>query len=449
MIRRTLAALSLLAATAVAQEKPRSLNSVLDGVRASTKVPGLAAAAVRDGKIVGVGVAGVRELGKPEPIALGDPFLVGSCTKAMTRLLYARLIQAGKIASDATLPQLLPDVAMNDAYKAATLADLMRHTAGLQPYTRITPQSTPIVFELRGEPAEVRGKFVEHLLQEPAAGTVGKDFVYSNAGYALLGNVAERRCGKPWEDLLAKEVFAPLGIRSATIGLPPPDAQAGMPIGHRRGPGGYEADRNGPSVAGLFAPAGGVVLPIEDFARFAIAEAAVEKGDGGEFVGKETCAMLPALRPMGAGRGEGAVFLGGQGTYTAAFAVWPSKAFGVVVCSNGGESDDVCEAAIDAVRAACAPEIEAPSKAVLAAGPGRRLGVQMRALPGESLVIVQVDPGSLAEKGGLKVDDEIVALDGKPYLEWKQEDFTPALRAPNAKVTVMRAGKKIELVMPE
>src|SRR5689334_11567790 len=75
-------------AAAAANEAPRSLDATLDGIRSTTGIPGLAAAAVRDGKIVAVGVSGVRELGKPEPIARGDRFLVGSCTKAMTRLLY-------------------------------------------------------------------------------------------------------------------------------------------------------------------------------------------------------------------------------------------------------------------------------------------------------------------------------------------------------------------------
>jgi CubicO group peptidase (beta-lactamase class C family) len=446
---KSILASALLSVICAAQEAPRSLNSLLDDVRSKSGVPGLAAAAVRDGKIVAVGVTGVRELGKPDVIAVGDRFLIGSCTKAMTRLLYARLIQQGKIAADATLPELLPGVPMRDEYKQAKLADLVRHTAGLQPYTLITPERTPIVFELHGAPAEIRGKFVEHLLQEPPAGTVGKDFVYSNAGYALLGNAAERKCGKPWEELVATEVFAPLSMKSAKIGLPAAGGQSGMPIGHARGPKGYAVEPDGPPVTGLFAPAGGVVLPIEEFARFAIAEIDVEKGDAGTFVGKETCAKLASLRLRDAGREEGEAFFGGQGTYTAAFAVWPSKGFGVVVCSNGGESDDACQAAVDAVRAACAPEIAAPSHAVLAAGPGRRLGVQMRAESGKSMVIVKVESGSLAEKGGLQVDDEIVAVDGKAIANWPQEELTPAIRAPKAKITVMRAGKKVELVMPE
>jgi CubicO group peptidase (beta-lactamase class C family) len=438
------------ASPARVQDSKTSLDKLLDQIRERTHLPGIAAAAVRDGKIVAAGVSGVRELGKPDAIQASDRFLIGSCTKPMTRLLFARLIQAGKIAADAKLPDLLPGVKMRDEYRNATLADLMRHTAGLQPYTRITPKETPIVFELQGTPMERRGRFAEHVLLEAPAGAVGKDFVYSNAAYAILGNIAERKMGKPWEDLMAEEVFKPLHIGSVTIGLPEGDAAAGMPRGHERTPKGYEVAKHSPPVAGLLAPAGGVVLTIEDFARFAIAEVAVERGDGGDFLSRETCAKLPALRPKDAGSEEGGAFFGGQGTYTAAFAVWPSKGFGVVVCTNGGGSDDGCQAAIDAIRAACAPEIVESPRPILAGGPasGRKLGIQVRAEPDGPFVIVKVEPGSLGEKGGLQADDEVVALDGKAIGEWDQDEIIPAIRAPKAKLTVLRGGKKIELEMP-
>jgi CubicO group peptidase (beta-lactamase class C family) len=440
----------LLLGAARAQEAPVSVDKVLAEVRANSQVPGIAAAAVRDGRILAIGVAGVRELGKAQPIEKADRFVIGSCTKAMTRLLVGRLLQAGKIRPEATLPQLLPEVKMRDEYTKATLADLMRHTAGLPPYTRITPQLTPIFFELQGPPMEARSKFAEHVLQEAPAGTVGKDFVYSNAGYAILGNVAERRVGRPWETLITDEVFTPLKMTAVRIGLPDGPANPPVASGHERTPHGYELAKDSPPVTGLLAPAGGVVLGIEDFARFAIAEVAVERGDAGEFLGKETCTRLPPLRPKDSSGSEGEAFFGGQGTFTAAFAVWPSKSFAIVVATNGGDSDEVCQAALDAVRAACAPDVPAPPGVIRATGPagGRFLGIQMRAGSDGSFVVVRVDPGSLAEKGGLRVGDQLAALDGKAISEWPQEEIAPAIRAPNARITVLRDGKKVEIEIP-
>lgn len=364
---RTALVLSL-ALPALAQDKPASLDAQLAELRKRTHVPGLAAAVVREGKIVALGASGLRELGKPEPLLADDRFVIGSCTKHMTRMLFARLIQAGKVAPESKLPVLLPGVKMREEYGQATLADLLRHTAGLPSYERINRKLTPIVFELQGTPMERRSRFAEHVLQESPAGRVGQDFVYSNAAFSILGNIAERALGKPWEELMAAEVFVPLHMDSAVIGLSAAEKLGPMPKGHERTPKGVVVAQDSPPVEGLFAPAGGVVLSIGDFARFAIAEAAAEHGECGEYLGKEACAKLAGLRARDAGP-EGEVFLGGQGTFTAGIAVWPSLGFGVVVCTNTGDSDEVCEAAVDALRAAFAPEIKA-RKRMRFGGPG-------------------------------------------------------------------------------
>ena len=79
---------------------------------------------------------------------------------------------------------------------------------------------------------------------------------------------------------------------------------------------------------------------------------------------------------------------------------------------------------------------------------GRKLGVQVRAEPGGAFVITKVEPGSLAEKGGLQAGDEVLAIAGKPLADWKQEEILPALKAPKAKLEVLRAGKHVQLEMP-
>ncbi len=441
---KALRALPLLPALLVAQQPP-ALQPLLDGLRTKAGVPALAAAVVRDGKIVAVAVSGVRELGKPEPVTLADRWVVGSCTKPMTRLLLSRLAQAGKLRFDQPLAEAFPGVPMQAAYAKATVADLLRHTTGLPAYTRITPKLTPIVFELKGEPRSMRDRFAAHVLMEPPAGEPGR-FLYSNAGFSLLGNLAERAGGKPWEDLMGQEVFGPLGMKSAVIGLAAAQAAGPLPTGHAREDAGFTVARSGPPLAGLFAPAGGAVLTIEDFARFALAQAAVEGGKGGAFLGPAATAVLPGLRPADEGPArEGAVFLGGQGSYTAGFAVWPSKQFGVVVATNGGDSDEVCESVIEALRAAYAPELAGPPKPPQ----GPRLGIMLQGEEDGQLILGGVAPGGLGERAGLKPADRITAIDGKAIPELGGPDgVLAALRRPGAKLRVLRAGQVLELVLP-
>lgn len=419
------------------------LGTLLEQVRAKTGAPGIAAAVVKDGKILAVAVRGVREQGKPAQVQPGDRFLVGSCTKPMTRLLLARLAQAGKLRFEATLADAFAGVPMREEYRGATVADLLRHTAGVPAYTRITPKETPIVFELQGEPHQRRERFAAHVLQQPPAAPPGR-FLYSNAGFVLLGSLAERIGGEPWESLMAKEVFTPLGMASAAIGRG--EEKGPVPSGHRRASEGFEPARSGPPVAGLLAPAGGVVLAVEDFARFAIAQIDAERGRGGSFLSEPTLKSMPSLRPADAAPGEGEVFLGGEGTFTAAFATWPSFGFGVVVCTNAGDSDDACVAAVDALRAAFAPKIPVPKRE---GGRGRGLGVQLRAEEGGDLQVVAVAPGSPAARSGLQAGDRILAIGGKPVKDLGEGGIRSALQAPGAKLTLRRGAQTVECVLPK
>ncbi len=441
-----LAALLHFATFACAQGQA-SADAVLAPVRERTQIPGLAAAVVRDGKIIAVGVAGVRELGQPELVQPGDPFLVASCTKLMTQLLVGRLVQDGRLRLDATMAQLLPGVKLRPEYAKATLGDLLGHTAGLPAYTRITPHDTPIIFELKGSPKQQRDTFVAHVVQENPAGAVGSDFVYSNAGFVALGNIAECAAGKPWESLIQEQVFQPLGVRSATVGFPGGAAANALPKGHARTPNGFAPAKYEPPNAGVFAPAGGICLAIEDFARLAAAEVSLEAGRETAFLNQATANAVSAQAAKRAPRGESRVYFGGQGSFTAACAVWPAQGLGIVVCTNGGDSDEVCLAAVEALRAAFAPDVP-PQSAGGGPNSGPKLGVRLRAEAGGPVFFDEVAPGGLADKLGIKSGDEIVSIDGKAIGAPEPAVLSAALRVPGARLELRRDGKIVEIRLP-
>lgn len=349
-------ALLLLPALALAQGTPSSpLEALAREARERSGIPGLAVAVVLDGGVVAQAAAGVRRLGSPAPIEPQDHFLAGSCTKAMTRVLLARLAQAGTLDLDQPLAKALPGVPMREDYRKATVRDVALHRAGLQPYTRIGPRVTPALFELKGPPEARRAAFVRQVLQQAPAGRPGEEEVYSNAGYALLGALAEQAAGKPWEALMAEEVFAPLGMAGARLGRSEELGLGPGPEGHGRGPGGFEAGLRAPPITGALAPAGAANLTLADFAAFAAALADAEAGRPSAFLGPKGLKALASLRPPGKGPPEGAVLLGSEGTFTAGFALWPSRRLAVVVLTNGGFADEVPEELIEAARARYAP----------------------------------------------------------------------------------------------
>jgi CubicO group peptidase (beta-lactamase class C family) len=422
---------------------PVDLGPAIDPIRARTGVPGIAAAAVRDGEIVALGVSGVRAQGDPTPVGAADPFLIGSCAKAMLRVLTARLADAGTLSFGMTLGEALKDVPMREEYRAVTLQQILAHRGGIQPYTEIGPKLTPWLFELEGSPVEQREAFTAHLLSEPPAAPPGTEEVYSNAGFGIVAHIAERLTGTPWEQLLRDQVFAPLGMSTAKVGLPTSAADPSGVRGHFRGTDGYRLAPGWREPLPPIAPAGMVSCSIGDFARFAGKLALIEAGNADGFLSPSAAASASESMPSG-GPIDGVPFLGGEGTFTAAFALWPSRGLAIVVETNGGDSDDVCQALIEAVRAAVATDVPAGSN-LISPSPGRGgFGLMLRA-EDDKLVIAGVNPGSPAASAGLAKGDQIVRLDGTAIRGMPPGDRMALLHRERVTMTVLRDGKEIDV----
>jgi D-alanyl-D-alanine-carboxypeptidase/D-alanyl-D-alanine-endopeptidase len=51
-------------------------------------------------------------------------------------------------------------------------------------------------------------------------------FVYSNLGFALLGEALAARAGVSYAELVAQRITGPLGMRDTAVGLPPEGGSA-------------------------------------------------------------------------------------------------------------------------------------------------------------------------------------------------------------------------------
>lgn len=345
---------------------PKDLGDLLEAIRKEHKLPGLAAAVVRRDQIVAEGVAGARQVGKDDKIALEDRFPIGSCTKRMTGLMIGRVIDSGKLSFDTTLAEVLPDIKMRDEYRKVTVAQLLSFTGGIQPYTQINPRLTPILFELKGAAPEQREQFIKHLLQEEPVVKPGSEKRYSNASYALAAFVASRRTRREWETLLEEEVFKPLGLTKAGFGRPRSKERPNEPWLHSKGaalmlkrPGQRAAVDNAVddkeyqpepeerrSIEAL-AAAGNVHCSIRDFAKFASFELLAIQGKNS------------LLKPATAKRwqelsqdeqADGRAVFGGSPFSTAGYVLWSSKNMAAVVAVNGGSAREACEALFKTVR---------------------------------------------------------------------------------------------------
>ncbi|MEO8351102.1 MAG: serine hydrolase domain-containing protein [Chthoniobacteraceae bacterium] len=254
-----------------AEQSAEDISVLLEPIRNQYQLPALTAAAVINGKIVSLGTAGARRLGDPTPATNSDLWHIGSCTKSMTATLAAGMIEEGLLRWDSTISETIPTLkgALHPDWEKVTLEQLLTNRSG-------APGQAPgdlwkAAWKQEGSPAEQRMTFVRGLASRPPEAPPGTRFIYSNQGFSIAGAMLETVAGEPFETLLTRRLFEPLGMKSAGFGAPGEPGRATQPWGHARTGGEIQPIPPGPKADNppAITPAGRVHLSIADFARYA------------------------------------------------------------------------------------------------------------------------------------------------------------------------------------
>lgn len=275
--RRAVTALASFAVGACAPSRVtangESLHQALREIRTAHALPGLAAAVIRGSSVVAVGVDGVRQAGSTPEIEPADRFHIASCTKSMTAMLVAIAVRRGLLDWSTRLADCLPDLAAasRPEYRGATLEQLLAHAAQMPSYTQPSPERVAWMHGLQGTPPEQRLTFLRDVLAHEAPNLGAGDAAYSNVGYVAACAMLERRASVGWEELICRDLAAPLGWQSMGFGYPASEASPRQPRGHALVDGRVEVLPIDPArnLATCLHPAGAVHLSIADFARYA------------------------------------------------------------------------------------------------------------------------------------------------------------------------------------
>ncbi len=181
------------------------------------RVPALGAAVLDGDGRLECHVTGVRRRGGSDPAAATDRWHIGSCGKAFTAALYARLVEAGRADWSVSIKDLFGDLEVRSGWAAVTIDDLLMHRAGVQ--ANIGFRTMLAYFCDQRPVADQRTEVAAAELARPPVGA--GTFRYSNLGYTLAGAAIERIAGEPYETALNTHLLAPLGISSAGFGPPP------------------------------------------------------------------------------------------------------------------------------------------------------------------------------------------------------------------------------------
>lgn len=351
---------------------PADLRELVEEVRARHGLPALAGAIVTREGLVAAGASGLRAVGSGERAEVTDLWHLGSCTKAVTATLAARLVERGALRFETTLGETFGAAApperrvesFDAGWSAVTLRLLLQNRAG-------APAGLPEGLWMRlrfsrESPREQRRALVEGVLAHPPECEPDSEFRYSNAGFVLAGAMLEEHGGADYEALLERELLAPLRMDAVGYGAPGEAASVSQPRGHRwHDADGWRAVEPGPFAdnPAALGPAGTLHASLADWALFARAHLRGAAGESNFLSGASWSALHTPPEGGAYALGWGVVerpWAGGRAlTHAGSNTLWycvlwlaPERGFGVLAATNAaGESaskacDELCSALV-------------------------------------------------------------------------------------------------------
>jgi CubicO group peptidase (beta-lactamase class C family) len=250
------------------------LEKLAEQTLTSMGVPGIAIAVVHQDQVVYKQGFGVREAGKPERIDADTVFQMASVSKPISSTVLAALVGEGKITWDDRVIDHNPGFRMYDPYvtRELRLRDLLCHRSGL-------PDHCGDLLEDLGYD---RNEVLRRLRYQPPDSSFRSHYAYTNFGYSEAGYAAAKASGEPWEDLAARKLFGPLGMRSTSFRFADYAGAKNRALIHVRVDGKWTAKNTRQPDAQ--APAGGASSTLNDLVKWLRLQLNEGKIDGQQLI---------------------------------------------------------------------------------------------------------------------------------------------------------------------
>lgn len=282
---------------------------------ASGKLPHMQLLLSRDEEVL-LSVVRGQARASGEPLQADALYRIASMTKPITSVAFMMLVEAGKVALDTPVADVIPefaDLRVGQANRVRPkrpmlMIDLLRHTSGLtyglQRQTRIDARYRKLGLD-EFQQKRTSDQFIADLATLPLEFSPGERWNYS-VSTDVLGVVVERLSGLDLEAFFRANILDPLGMVDTTFILPDEKAHR-MTDAWRLDEGGgiSVADigaRSGWRRTGRFlSGGGGLVSSVADYHRFARMLLRGGNLDGVRLLAPETVAQMRRNQLPGGG----------------------------------------------------------------------------------------------------------------------------------------------------
>lgn len=203
-------------------------RAMQDGIT-SGLTPGAVILVQRNGQSIFAKAYGNRSVAPTtEPATLETIYDLASLTKPIaTATSIMKLVEQGQVRLNDRVSKYIPEwkntpeeeTARKDRERgdlptdreSITIRHLLTHTSGLPSYER---------YYERYPEGNARKKIVSDIARVRLSGPVGGQFIYSDLGFIVLGDLVERISGLPLDEFCQAEIFGPLGMTDTSFGVP-------------------------------------------------------------------------------------------------------------------------------------------------------------------------------------------------------------------------------------
>ncbi len=227
----------------------------LDSLLRENEIPGAALAIVSREGIMHLQTWGVRDVDQRAPVTTDSIFRIASMSKTFAGAAATLLVEQNLQNWETRISDLFPDLRLGNgvSYRSITLKQVASHSTGLMPHSYSNLLDDGIGYE------RIKNRFADI----PAVCKPGRCYGYQNVVFSLIGDVVEESTGSSYGQYLEEQIFRPLGMASASVGLDPYQNDLNATVPHTKRQGQWRPVATNPAYYTI-APAAGINASVFD-----------------------------------------------------------------------------------------------------------------------------------------------------------------------------------------
>ncbi len=222
-------------------------------------IPGAALAIVSREGIMHMETWGFKEVREPDLVTTDSVFRIASMSKTFAGAAATLLVDQHLQSWDSRMTDLFPElhIGTGSSSRGITLKHIVSHSTGLMPHSYSNLLDDGVLYE------SIKPRFDKI----PTVCQPGDCYGYQNVIFSLIADVVEQSTGDSYEKYIYEQIFKPLGMITASVGLEPyiDDPESTLP--HRKVRGRWRTTSTNPAYYSA-APAAGINASIFDMSMW-------------------------------------------------------------------------------------------------------------------------------------------------------------------------------------